>query len=383
MAENLPARAEPGWRYTPHLIVFFSSAFIMVLELVAGRLIARHLGSSLYTWTSIIGVILAGISLGNYLGGRLADCWRPEAMLGVLFLLASVSAFLVLPLNYLFATYDLVDEVGGWLAQTFWRVKDWEASWPTKTFCAVFGIFFLPAFILGTISPVAAKIALERGSAIGQTIGSVYAWGAVGSILGTFLTGFWLVAALGAQGVAMFVVAGLAIMAVCAARRWWRAAASAWAVLALFLFTLSQLPAQKLRAPLADIPERHAQIYRRFLKIFAPASASDADFAKDSNYQYVYVYQNQSKKDPERQIKILRLDYLIHSYVDPDDPEHLEYGYEGIYREVVERFFGDRAALSAFFLGGGGYSFPRWLRARWPEVAIDVAEIDPVVVEAN
>lgn len=70
LRENMPP-ASAGWRYTPHLIVFFSSAFIMVLELVAGRLIARHLGSSLYTWTSIIGIILAGISLGNYLGGAL------------------------------------------------------------------------------------------------------------------------------------------------------------------------------------------------------------------------------------------------------------------------------------------------------------------------
>jgi len=52
--------------------VFISSACIMVIELVAGRLIARHLGSSLYTWTSVIGVVLAGMALGNYVGGRLA-----------------------------------------------------------------------------------------------------------------------------------------------------------------------------------------------------------------------------------------------------------------------------------------------------------------------
>ena len=57
----------------PGATVFFSSACIMVLELVAGRLIARHLGSSLYTWTSVIGVVLTGITIGNYLGGRIAD----------------------------------------------------------------------------------------------------------------------------------------------------------------------------------------------------------------------------------------------------------------------------------------------------------------------
>ena len=57
------------------LIVFVSNVCIMVLELVAGRIIAPYVGVSLYTWTSVIGVVLAGMSLGNYLGGRLADRW--------------------------------------------------------------------------------------------------------------------------------------------------------------------------------------------------------------------------------------------------------------------------------------------------------------------
>ncbi|MHC4542267.1 MAG: fused MFS/spermidine synthase, partial [Planctomycetota bacterium] len=62
----------------PSGTVFLSSFCIMVLELVAARLIARHLGSSLYTWTAVIGVVLAGITIGNYLGGRVADRFRPR-----------------------------------------------------------------------------------------------------------------------------------------------------------------------------------------------------------------------------------------------------------------------------------------------------------------
>lgn len=53
--------------------VFLSSAMLLVLEIVAGRLLAPYVGVSLYSWTSIIGVILAGLSLGNWLGGALAD----------------------------------------------------------------------------------------------------------------------------------------------------------------------------------------------------------------------------------------------------------------------------------------------------------------------
>ena len=52
-----------------YLIVFMASACTLILEIVAGRLLAPHLGVSLYTWTTIIGVVLAGISIGNFLGG--------------------------------------------------------------------------------------------------------------------------------------------------------------------------------------------------------------------------------------------------------------------------------------------------------------------------
>jgi hypothetical protein len=69
---NLALEAHP-WLWHLYLIVFISSGCIMILELVAGRIIAPWVGVSLYTWTSVIGVVLAGISLGNYLGGWLAD----------------------------------------------------------------------------------------------------------------------------------------------------------------------------------------------------------------------------------------------------------------------------------------------------------------------
>src|SRR5437870_213016 len=88
-SESSGTRPHKGWLYTPHLIIFITSACVMVVELVAGRLIGRHLGSSLYTWTSIIAVVLAGMSIGNFLGGRMADRWKVESFLGWLFFIAS------------------------------------------------------------------------------------------------------------------------------------------------------------------------------------------------------------------------------------------------------------------------------------------------------
>src|SRR5512139_857017 len=185
-----------GWPYSPHVIIFFSSACIMVVELVAGRLIARHLGSSLYTWTSIIGVVLAGMSIGNFIGGRMADRWSPERSLGWLFLVASGACVLSLGLNSVVAEAQ----------------QGWKVLFPLRVVFSTLLIFLLPAFLLGTISPVTAKMALDRSKTVGSTTGSVYAWRAVGSIVGTFATGFFLIAALGAKGVVLLIAAGLGLI---------------------------------------------------------------------------------------------------------------------------------------------------------------------------
>ncbi|HBP84126.1 MAG TPA: hypothetical protein DD661_03725, partial [Gammaproteobacteria bacterium] len=68
--------------------IFLSSAILLVIEITAGRLIAPYVGVSIYSWTSIIGVILAGLSLGNWLGGRWADRGGNEKSAGIVLALA-------------------------------------------------------------------------------------------------------------------------------------------------------------------------------------------------------------------------------------------------------------------------------------------------------
>ena len=88
MIASMPPARDPLWR--PALIVFISNICIMVIELVASRLLAPVIGVSLYTWTSIIGVMLAGISLGNFVGGKLADRFASRRLLGLEFALAGL-----------------------------------------------------------------------------------------------------------------------------------------------------------------------------------------------------------------------------------------------------------------------------------------------------
>lgn len=354
-AEAASARRPKVAGLLPHALIFFSSACIMVIELVAGRLIARHLGSSLYTWTSIIGVVLAGMSIGNAIGGRMADRAPPRAFLGWLFTVASMCCLLTLVLNASLSDHSPLEGL----------------HWPARVFFTVLLIFLLPAFVLGTISPATAKLALERSERLGQTIGSVYAWGAVGSIVGTLATGFWLISALGVQGVVLVIALGLALVGLGLGPRRW--AHGAWALLIVGLLILSRTSS--------------AEAATVAVHLGLTEDTSAFLFAEDGDYQYVKVYRKRAEDRDDgqhaRTLRVLALDHLIHGYIDPEDPRYLHYRYERVYRDVARRYVGQRRRIAAFFIGGGSYTFPRLVRTLWPGSRVDVAEIDPLVLYAN
>src|SRR3712207_7347509 len=84
-------------------LVFVTSAAVLVLEILASRLLAPYVGVSLETYTGIIGVVLAGISLGTWLGGRAADRLDPRTLLGPLLVAGGGLALLIVPLVSLIA----------------------------------------------------------------------------------------------------------------------------------------------------------------------------------------------------------------------------------------------------------------------------------------
>lgn len=329
-------------------LVFASSTCIMVLELVAARLIAANLGASLYTWTSVIGVILAGISIGNYLGGKIADRHPPMRSLPLLFLAASVLSFSVL-----------------WLAQfadTWWRPD--YISWPGWVLLNVAVIFITPAVVLGTIGPVVAKMALDAGRRPGSTIGNIYAWAAAGSIFGTFLTGFVLIDLIGTRAIVTSVASVLAVIGLGIASTQFRAGG---AFIATWLGVLGIINL------VAFGPWPWAQELGVFL-LLRP-DHSYLVYYDESNYFAIQVYDAEENEN----IRILTLDNLVHSYVSRDDVTDLIYDYETVYAAIVRHTAPNDVALRSLFIGGGGFVFPRYMEAVYPMASIDVAEIDPAV----
>jgi len=318
-------------------VVFVSSFCTLVIELVAGRILAPYLGVSLYTWTSIIGVVLAGISVGAYLGGLLADRHPSYTTLGWLLFLSGLGAFTIAPLTNLLGGYRF------------------ETNLMARILIITTLIFFVPSCLLGMISPVVVKLTLRNLNRTGNVVGKIYAFSTLGSILGTFATGFFLISWMGTRLILFSMGAILIISAV---------------VFGNFLFSKRLLALLfALFIPLAWTFYDHA---------FRMPVDRETYVFKESNYYTIQVKKCASETHYNR-LEALTLDHLIHSYTDLSDPFHLEYEYIRIYEELLGWQVEEKTSFKTLFIGGGGYTFPRYLEARYPGAEIDVVEIDPEV----
>ncbi len=349
MSEKRPQQAVKTLKslFIPCATVFISSFCIMVLELVAGRIIARFLGSSLYTWTSVIGVVLAGITVGNYLGGRLADRFRPRRLLAILFAICAAACLVTIVSNNIVGNCT-------WL---------WRLNWPSRILLHVTAVFLLPSALLGTISPVVAKMALEKGLPTGRTVGDIYAWGAAGSIAGTFATGYYLIALMGTISIIWAVAGVMIVMALFYGAGLWSVRTTAAIFLAACL--------------LGTGPWGWAR--QAALKIGLKEKSSDAVIYEDeTNYCYVAVKSMGGRPEARTFVQ----DKLVHSKIVVGEPNDLQYPYGQIMAAITHRFADSKDNLSFMVIGGGGYALPGYLERYWPGGTVDVVEIDPGVTKA-
>lgn len=350
-----------------NIVVFIASFCTLVIEIVAGRIMAPYVGVSLYTWTSIIGVVLAGISIGAYLGGLIADRYPRPSTLGWLLFLSGLGAFSISPLTNL---------AGG---------AQFQTSLMIRILLITTIIFFVPSCLLGMISPVVVKLTLNNLAKTGNIVGKIYAFSTLGSILGTFATGFFLISWMGTRSILLTMSAILIICAPIFGNFFLRKKAFICFVFFLALFLILIFPVAVWVGYAAIDPEERAiptspieAMKTLYGLAFAFPKDEETYFFKESNYYTIKL-----KKDKTRSrggpLESLILDHLIHSYTDLNDPFHLEYEYIRIYEEIV-RWQGERRkSFQTLFIGGGGYTFPRFIEAKYPEAGIDVVEIDPEV----
>ncbi|NWF56110.1 MAG: fused MFS/spermidine synthase [Syntrophaceae bacterium] len=315
------------------LVVFIASFCTMVIELVAGRILAPFVGVSLYTWTSIIGVVLAGISIGAYLGGILADRYPTPKTLGWLLLLSGLAALSISPLTGIVAQWQL------------------ETSLMLRILAVTTVIFFVPATLLGMISPVVVRLSLDRLERSGNVVGKIYAFSTLGSILGTFATGFFLISWMGTRNILLLM--------------------SVILIVSSPFFGGAFL---KRRVFMVLFPVLFFGLWAVHDQAFTKQRDDHSYYFKETDYFTIEL--KKTEKD-SRPLEMVVLDNLIHSYVDLEDPLHLQYGYEKTYADLVAWKAKNNPRFRALIIGGGGYTFPRFLEAKYPQAQIEVLEIDP------
>jgi spermidine synthase len=323
-----------------NIVVFIASFCTLVIELVAGRIMAPYVGVSLYTWTSIIGVVLAGISIGAWVGGILADRYPRPATLGWLLFLSGVGALTIAPLT------DLIG------------AAQFQATLMLRILLLTTAIFFIPSTLLGMISPVVVKLTLDNLNRTGNIVGKIYAFSTLGSIIGTFATGFFLISWMGTRNILLTMGAILIV--------------SAFLFGGLFLKRKAAVISAVLIAGVSVL------VFTMFGYAYKPILDEKTYYYKESDY-FTIKLKKYPIKNGTVEGEALILDNLIHSINDVNDPTFLDYDYIRIYEEVLSWQMKQRSSIDALFIGGGGYTFPRYIETKYTGAQIDVVEIDPEV----
>lgn len=310
------------------LLVFLSSAAVLVLEILAARLLAPYVGVTLEVYTAIIGVVLAGIAVGSWWGGKLADRIDPRHLIGPFLIAGGVLSYLTIP---------LVDGLGGGL----------RGATASTTVVLTFLAFFAPAAALTAVTPAIIKLQLASLDETGSVVGRLSAIGTAGAIIGTFLTGFVLVAAWPTRPV-IRVVGTLLILLGITVTVWLRGRRAV---------TVGTVAAGLVAGGMS----------------FAAAHPCD----HESAYYCAAV-----EVDPNRPTgRALWLDTLRHSYVDLEDPTYLEFAYMQLFGDVLAAFAPPDEPLDVLHIGGGGFTMPRYLEATRPGSTSVALEVDPLLID--
>lgn len=311
-------------------LVFFASASVLVVEIVALRLLAPYLGLTLETNTLVIGIALGAIALGSWAGGHEADRRDPRRVLAPLLALSGIA-----------------------VAATPFAVRLASAAGDGAfLLLASAATIIVPGTLLSAVTPMVTKLRLTSLTATGTVVGTLSGIGTAGAIVGTVLTGFVLISAVPVT----WIMVGLGVLLVAAA-----------VVVQIGIRRVGLAAGASLGS----------------LALLAAAGLGSAVAPDDCDVETTYHCAS-VVTDPQRPTgRVLVLDALHHSYVDLEDPTHLEFSYIRAFAAAIDARFPGGQALAAHHIGGGGMTLPRYLAHTRPGTRSTVSEIDPGVVDVD
>lgn len=326
------------------IIVFLSGALVMVLEMVGGRVLAPHVGTSAIVWTSLIGVVLACLALGAWAGGKFAD--KKLSRQGLAQALAGAGA--------------------GCAITAFWHtaigtgISSSVGNLYVGAVLAAICIFALPAFFFGMITPYVIRLRLAGLDTAGATVGRLYALSTAGSILGTFLGGFVLISFFSSTAILWGLTCSMFLLSLAAFPR------KPW--LRLILLVIAVFLAWQDLA------------YARWLV------SKGGTRLVESPYNSIRIIEGTDNARGEK-VRLMATDPgYTQSGMLIREPDELYFDYTRYYALGPEYAL---QAKTALMLGGGGYSVPKWLLSNKSPFAgnagfrIKVVELDPAMTRVS
>jgi len=312
-------------------LVFSAGAGSLATEIGAARLLAPYYGSSTVVWANVIGLVLASLSLGYWLGGRMADRHPSVRVLGGIVLAAAV----------LIAAVPFV--AGPFLDVSVKGLDQVSAGAAIGSFFAVLALFAPPVTLLGMVAPFAVRLAIHDVREAGSVAGRLYALSTVGSLLGTFLSALVTIPTIGTQRT---LLAAAVIVALSGAALLGRR----WLVIAAALGALLAVPPGAVRAEPGLIYE------------------------EESRYQFIHV----TELDGKRRL-YLNEGIAVHSVW--REGTVLTGGVWDAYLAMPSLL--GRPLRRAAILGNAGGTTARALGVFYPRARVDGVELDPAVTEVG
>ena len=313
-------------------LVFGAGIGALATEITASRLLAPYFGSSTIVWANLIGIVLAALALGYWLGGRVADRRPQPTLLGFIVLGAAVfvAAIPFVAKPFLDLTVEGLDEA--------------SAGAVVGSFVAVLLLCAPPVVLLGMVSPFAIRLAVSSIETAGAVAGRLYALSTAGSLLGTFLPAIVLIPAIGTQRTFLVVAALLAVSScfLLGAR---------WLVVAVALAALVAIPPGTVKPQEGVLHE------------------------ETSYHQFIQVVE----EDDGRRLLYLNEGVAVHSVWRPDSV--LTGGVWDAFLALPPLL--GRPLERVAILGNAAGTTARALGVYYPEAEIDGVELDPAVSDVG
>jgi spermidine synthase len=337
-------RASSTFAATIYLAAFITGAIVMSFEMLGSRYLNPYFGSGIYTWASLISMVLAALCAGYFIGGVAADRYPSAAVLGATVLVGSLY-IVVLP------------AFSEWLMESVLAAFD---DVRIGSLAAAFVILFFPVTFLGMYSPFGIRLLLQSAQSSGRVSGTVYGISTLGSIVGTLGTTFILIPSIGTRAITFTlgiagVLSGLLLIAAPKFRR---------AALTLALLALA---APNVRAEdLIDLQSRAEMLKHKDGRIAHLETEYNDIFISKRRNELTFSFQYKGEDYTES----------VANLTDPDD---LPVKYTQVmmaalaYPPEVKR---------VLMLGLGGGSMSTYLGRFMPNATVDTVEIDPGVLTA-